>query len=130
MAGDGVPAAQQALDAPGDPLQLGLQRGDRLRSGAGDVNGPGPAEAGQKLLDDPRRRSGVEQPPDLQDPVLYTHIAAFLGTYGMGGDRNSVLLVFGIASVVSILVREKQLSRSRPVPRLQSKQKGGDRVNE
>ncbi|MFK0143352.1 MFS transporter [Streptomyces murinus] len=40
----------------------------------------------------------------LAHNILYTYISAFLGRHGMGGSRDLVLLVFGIASVVSILV--------------------------
>ncbi|MEU2308273.1 MFS transporter [Streptomyces misionensis] len=40
----------------------------------------------------------------LAHNILYTYIAAFLDRHGMGGSRDLVLLVFGIASVVSILV--------------------------
>lgn len=34
--------------------------------------------------------------------VLYTYIATFLGAVGMGGSVDVVLLVFGVASIVSI----------------------------
>ncbi|WP_309113308.1 MFS transporter [Saccharothrix sp.] len=34
--------------------------------------------------------------------ILYTYIAAFLGAVGMGGSVDVVLLVFGVASIVSI----------------------------
>ncbi|MFD7027283.1 MFS transporter [Streptomyces sp. NPDC059917] len=39
----------------------------------------------------------------LAHNILYTYVAAFLDAYGVGGSRGSVLLVFGAASVVSIL---------------------------
>ncbi|WP_431975921.1 MFS transporter [Micromonospora haikouensis] len=40
----------------------------------------------------------------LAHNVLYTYISTFLDEYDMGGRRDVILLVFGIASVVSILV--------------------------
>lgn len=40
----------------------------------------------------------------LAHNILYTYIATFLQANGMDGDRDLVLLVFGIASVVSIFV--------------------------
>ncbi|MFF3502375.1 MFS transporter [Streptomyces sp. NPDC003247] len=40
----------------------------------------------------------------LAHNVLYTYIATFLDEHAMGGARDLVLLVFGIASVVSIFV--------------------------
>jgi predicted MFS family arabinose efflux permease len=40
----------------------------------------------------------------LAHNVLYTYIAAFLDTHKMGGQRDIVLLVFGIASMVSIWI--------------------------
>ncbi|WP_133915070.1 MFS transporter [Streptomyces sp. NBC_00582] len=40
----------------------------------------------------------------LAHNILYTYIATFLDAYDMGGSRDVVLLVFGIASVVSIWI--------------------------
>ncbi|WP_217246831.1 MFS transporter [Streptomyces sp. AC602_WCS936] len=40
----------------------------------------------------------------LAHNVLYTYIATFLDAYEVGDARDTVLLVFGIASVVSILI--------------------------
>jgi len=40
----------------------------------------------------------------LAHNILYTYISTFLDEYKMGGRRDLVLLVFGIASVVSIVV--------------------------
>jgi len=40
----------------------------------------------------------------LAHNILYTYIASFLDEYDMGGRRGIVLLVFGAASVVSIVV--------------------------
>ncbi|AYN38691.1 MFS transporter [Streptomyces dangxiongensis] len=40
----------------------------------------------------------------LAHNILYTYIATFLDAYDMGGSRDIVLLVFGIASVVSIWI--------------------------
>ncbi|RRQ79787.1 MFS transporter [Streptomyces griseofuscus] len=40
----------------------------------------------------------------LAHNILYTYIATFLDAYGMGGSRDIVLLVFGVASVVSIWI--------------------------
>jgi predicted MFS family arabinose efflux permease len=40
----------------------------------------------------------------LAHNILYTYIAPFLAANGMDGRREAVLLVFGIASVVSIVV--------------------------
>ncbi|MER5889860.1 MFS transporter [Streptomyces sp. NPDC001941] len=40
----------------------------------------------------------------LAHNILYTYIATFLDSYDIGGSRDTVLLVFGIASVVSIWV--------------------------
>ncbi|MFC8229153.1 MFS transporter [Streptomyces sp. NPDC057287] len=40
----------------------------------------------------------------LAHNILYTYIATFLDTYDHGDSRDTVLLVFGIASVVSIWV--------------------------
>ncbi|MFB7600833.1 MFS transporter [Streptomyces sp. NPDC056160] len=40
----------------------------------------------------------------LAHNVLYTYVAAFLEARGMGGARDTVLLVLGVASVVSIAV--------------------------
>lgn len=40
----------------------------------------------------------------LAHNILYTYIAAFLDTYEMGASRDTVLLVFGIASLLSILI--------------------------
>ncbi|WP_042372434.1 MFS transporter [Streptacidiphilus neutrinimicus] len=40
----------------------------------------------------------------LAHNILYTYISTFLDAHRMGGSRDIVLLVFGIASVVSILV--------------------------
>lgn len=40
----------------------------------------------------------------LAHNILYTYIAAFLGANGMDARRETVLLVFGIASVASIVV--------------------------
>ncbi|WP_323180360.1 MFS transporter [Streptomyces sp. NBC_00102] len=40
----------------------------------------------------------------LAHNILYTYIATFLDENGMGDSRDVVLLVFGIASVVSILI--------------------------
>lgn len=40
----------------------------------------------------------------LAHNVLYTYIATFLDEYEMGGRRDIVLLVFGLASMVSIFV--------------------------
>ncbi len=40
----------------------------------------------------------------LAHNILYTYIASFLDEYDMGGRRDVVLLVFGVASVVSIVV--------------------------
>ncbi|MFE6053657.1 MFS transporter [Kitasatospora sp. NPDC056446] len=40
----------------------------------------------------------------LAHNVLYTYIATFLDKYEMGGQRDIVLLVFGVASMVSIWI--------------------------
>ncbi|GGR40331.1 MFS transporter [Streptomyces aurantiogriseus] len=40
----------------------------------------------------------------LAHNILYTYIATFLDAYDMGGSRDVVLLVFGVASVVSIWI--------------------------
>ncbi|MFD7257580.1 MFS transporter [Streptomyces sp. NPDC059874] len=40
----------------------------------------------------------------LAHNILYTYIATFLDEYDMGGSRDIVLLVFGIASMVSIFI--------------------------
>ncbi|MFI1993764.1 MFS transporter [Actinoplanes sp. NPDC020271] len=40
----------------------------------------------------------------LAHNILYTYIATFLDEYDMGGNRDAILLVFGIASVVSIVI--------------------------
>lgn len=40
----------------------------------------------------------------LAHNILYTYISTFLEAYDMGGSRDVVLLVFGIASVVSIWI--------------------------
>lgn len=40
----------------------------------------------------------------LAHNILYTYIATFLDAYGMGDSVDVVLLVFGVASIVSILV--------------------------
>ncbi|MBB4905637.1 MFS transporter [Actinophytocola algeriensis] len=40
----------------------------------------------------------------LAHTVLYTYVATFLGARGMGGAVDVVLLVFGVASMVSIVV--------------------------
>ncbi|MET9142827.1 MFS transporter [Streptomyces sp. NPDC057197] len=40
----------------------------------------------------------------LAHNILYTYIAAFLDARGAGGSRDTVLLVLGLASVVSIVV--------------------------
>lgn len=40
----------------------------------------------------------------LAHNILYTYIAAFLDKYRMGGSRDIVLLVFGVASMVSVFV--------------------------
>ncbi|MCO5967628.1 MFS transporter [Actinoallomurus soli] len=40
----------------------------------------------------------------LAHTILYAYIATFLDRYGMGGSAGSVLLVFGVASLVSIWV--------------------------
>ncbi|RBQ17657.1 MFS transporter [Spongiactinospora rosea] len=40
----------------------------------------------------------------LSHNILYTYIATFLDEYRMGADRDIVLLVFGIASMVSIWI--------------------------
>ncbi|MEU7553016.1 MFS transporter [Streptomyces sp. NPDC044571] len=40
----------------------------------------------------------------LAHNILYTYIATFLDEYDMGGSRDLVLLVFGIASMVSIFI--------------------------
>ncbi len=40
----------------------------------------------------------------LAHNILYTYIAAFLDAYDMGGSRDGVLLVFGVAAVVSIWI--------------------------
>lgn len=40
----------------------------------------------------------------LAHNILYTYISVFLDHYRMGGSRDFALLVFGIASIVSILV--------------------------
>ncbi|UUU31833.1 MFS transporter [Streptomyces sp. CA-210063] len=40
----------------------------------------------------------------LAHNILYTYIAAFLDTYEMGGSRDTALLVFGIASLLSIWI--------------------------
>lgn len=40
----------------------------------------------------------------LAHNILYTYIATFLDEYDMGGSRDVVLLVFGIASMVSIFI--------------------------
>ncbi|MEU5794390.1 MFS transporter [Streptomyces sp. NPDC047813] len=40
----------------------------------------------------------------LAHNILYTYISTFLDAYHMGGSRDIVLLVFGIASVVSIWI--------------------------
>lgn len=40
----------------------------------------------------------------LSHNILYTYISTFLDEYGMGNRRDLVLLVFGIASVISIVL--------------------------
>ncbi|MEW9530318.1 MFS transporter [Microbispora sp. NPDC049125] len=40
----------------------------------------------------------------LAHNILYTYIATFLDEYDLGGERDTVLLVFGVASMVSIFV--------------------------
>ncbi|GAA2126018.1 MFS transporter [Kitasatospora saccharophila] len=40
----------------------------------------------------------------LAHNILYTYIATFLDEYGMGGSRDVILLVFGLASMVSIWI--------------------------
>lgn len=47
----------------------------------------------------------------LAHNILYTYIATFLGTVGMGDVVDIVLLVFGIASMVSIFVVGAQIDR-------------------
>ncbi|MDG4856644.1 MFS transporter [Streptomyces sp. T-3] len=40
----------------------------------------------------------------LAHNILYTYLAAFLDAHAMGGARETVLLVFGVASVVSVFI--------------------------
>ncbi|MEV8378741.1 MFS transporter [Kribbella sp. NPDC056861] len=47
----------------------------------------------------------------LAHNVLYTYISTFLDEYGMGGQRDTVLLTFGIASVVSIVITGAMVDR-------------------
>lgn len=47
----------------------------------------------------------------LAHTILYTFIATFLDELGMGGSTDLVLLVFGIASLVSIWVVGAQINR-------------------
>lgn len=47
----------------------------------------------------------------LAHNTFYTYIATFLDEYDMGGDRDTVLLVFGIASMVSIFVTGALIDR-------------------
>lgn len=47
----------------------------------------------------------------LAHNILYTYIATFLGQFGMGGSVDLVLLVFGIASIVSIWTVGTQIDR-------------------
>ncbi|MFL1377231.1 MULTISPECIES: MFS transporter [unclassified Nocardiopsis] len=47
----------------------------------------------------------------LAHNILYTYIATFLIEYDMGGSISLVLLIFGIASMVSILVVGAQVDR-------------------
>ncbi|MFJ9343346.1 MFS transporter [Streptomyces sp. NPDC101733] len=47
----------------------------------------------------------------LAHNILYTYIATFLDEYDMGGSRDIVLLVFGVASMVSILVTGAMVDR-------------------
>jgi len=47
----------------------------------------------------------------LAHNILYTYIAAFLAANGMGAQRDVVLLVFGMASVVSIVVNGALVDR-------------------
>ena len=63
----------QALGALGHAVAFVLEGGDHLRGGIAEVDGARLVEAGQDLLDDPGRQAGVEQSPDLPDPV---HVAS------------------------------------------------------
>ena len=47
----------------------------------------------------------------LAHTILYTYIAAFLRRFGMGGSVDVVLLVFGVASVVSIWIVGAHIDR-------------------
>lgn len=47
----------------------------------------------------------------LAHNIFYTYIAAFLGQFGMGGSVDLVLLVFGIASIVSIWIVGSRIDR-------------------
>ncbi|MFJ9826660.1 MFS transporter [Streptomyces sp. NPDC101160] len=47
----------------------------------------------------------------LAHNTFYTYIASFLDAYGMSGQRDLVLLVFGLASMVSILVTGALIDR-------------------
>lgn len=47
----------------------------------------------------------------LAHNIFYTYIATFLGEFGMGGSVGLVLLVFGVASIVSIWIVGAQIDR-------------------
>ncbi|MFF3641153.1 MFS transporter [Streptomyces sp. NPDC002564] len=47
----------------------------------------------------------------LAHNILYTYIATFLDAHAMGGARQTVLLVFGAASVVSVVVTGAAVDR-------------------
>ncbi|MGW4158788.1 MFS transporter [Streptomyces sp. NPDC004788] len=47
----------------------------------------------------------------LAHNTFYTYIASFLDVYGMGGQRDGVLLVFGLASMAIILVTGALIDR-------------------
>lgn len=47
----------------------------------------------------------------LAHTVVYTYVATFLGARGMGGSVDVVLLVFGVASVVGIVVVGARVDR-------------------
>src|SRR5690606_36244439 len=82
----------EALDARGHAGVLAFEDRDRLRGRVGHVDGTR-GQAREDLLDDPRGQPGVEQPPDLADPVDARLVEVAVAVRAAGGRDQPLLLV-------------------------------------